>query len=1432
MAGYNDTKAMIISTLMGRPAGTEIQPENQQAYELNMLDYIRSLELISSSPIIGVADETTTPVQPDDARVSYIAGIAQNRTMTFQNFIGQDGQPLSVTTSDMEAYLVILLWNAQYWTMQAIPTNIVSSAENANFYYNYNIRKTYASVAAMNADAANPIGIDGKPIKLGDMVSVVNTSNPEQNGFYSRIEGGWQFQSSYNFQLSQTTGTDVNIGMSQAAITNLFNQLEASVDILRNEIPSVANGDFEFFSGYASRTASADADAYWVMELVSLSVTSFTISQFKAFVQLKTAGTPATVEIYSVSPENVVLAKIASWFANADGDTSFTPSSPVKIDYAQRILVRCLNGNFKYNPSSMANYNFYDQSGLPTSDPVGKKFNLGNKFANNCVSVNLIGTASYYNLKSSITDLNNQVALPIYNVTKQVPLASGSYYTAVTSRTAVPLANRKGGLILVYQDQTDGWMAHQYMGTDEQAVVNSSWTQATLWQFIGTGKTLTDMQRTLEQVFSLFATTDNLYSNALNVNGYIINNTGQVVPTNGIISYQPAEPNTEYVIRGMSNWNPTSVGLLGYCDSAKTIIGTADMSKLESYKNGKVFTTPENTAYVLFNVFVLNKDFRNTIEFYKGKDTVPDIYTAPITLPGLIQLDKSLSNFKTEQAAINSDLYSRVSIDSMDTSGNAEWGSILRDTSGSIDPVYYWNQWTPLEYDAIITKVNLNPLRVASITSWRDGDIKFGIAIAKPVEGSSTGQIECVSVTTFDYVKGATEVDISDLNIRVPAGYYALFSSVYLGTNANTANVTTYGYRSTPGGKTQYFGNATVGAKSVTFAGGILQYDQMLTFNVQEPLVEKVKDNDRRITALENQEPDEKANEVSIDTVTDVMFLGSSLTLSHYQPKSTSWIERLNDMVDVVIVNNGVSGYNLGTNMGQLVENKPLDKDSGNTPKNLKPKYIWWGNSANGTPAGANGIMQLMNAMEITASYGAKMILGSEEDYSNIAKPLEDTYRAFSAQHDVPYSPMIQVWKKCYPTNNPYKGWIASRHSGYRAMAPYNMHRDLLSCIPIEKSVKMYKVRTTYKTGAPAIEDLAYDTIDQRLQFFTAISAGAADSVGTGAVDNLDDHSYDVPGGNNTGISTSETSMMKRSAPVTFNKWGLIEFILDNVNITKGNFEILCNVQPLKVYVAITKNASTTYTDAPRTQFVEVAFNYSAGKVTATVEREDYDIQLFDKVRFIIQYSGSFTLANPKFSGYNGRAKAKKPKALRGYHYRQYGTELNDNTGFPLTGHGWTLAGGAAVKALPDEIANYTSYNTEKSHLQLQTDSSTATKSIPITEPTTKVAIRVVGCIWPKLATTRFASTAIADSEYIDATAPQVVTYDYDYGTLELTVNTNIIRKQVVLQGWFEMYFEIDVDPTDTALNVKLGRKCFVDSSYKNADNPILIHDVSVQLLK
>ena len=216
MAGYDDTYQMIISTLMGRPVGTEIQPDSQQAYEINMLNYIRSLELIANGPLIGIAEPDTQPIQPNDARACYIAGVAQDRTVAFQNFRNYLGQPIQITNGQMEACLVILIWDTQYWSATQVPTNIISAAEQANFYYSYNVKKTYSSIASMNADSNNPIGTDGKYIKIGDIVTVVNSTTPSENGIYS-YEGatnGWKYQSSFNFQLEQIRSQNTNTAPS------------------------------------------------------------------------------------------------------------------------------------------------------------------------------------------------------------------------------------------------------------------------------------------------------------------------------------------------------------------------------------------------------------------------------------------------------------------------------------------------------------------------------------------------------------------------------------------------------------------------------------------------------------------------------------------------------------------------------------------------------------------------------------------------------------------------------------------------------------------------------------------------------------------------------------------------------------------------------------------------------------------------------------------------------------------------------------------------------------------------------------------------------------------------------------------------------------------------------------------------------------------
>ena len=199
MAGYDDTYQMIINTLMGRPTGTEIQPEDHQAYALNMLNYIRSLELLANAPFIGVAQPTTQPVQPDDSRACYIAGVAQDRTTVFQNFYDVNGEPISITNGEMEACLVIMVWNGQYWSAESVPTNIISSSDQAYFFYNLTIRKTYDSVADMNEDVTAPIGNDGRYIKVGEVVSVHNEDDPDEDAIYSwehNSEGTpyWQLQ--------------------------------------------------------------------------------------------------------------------------------------------------------------------------------------------------------------------------------------------------------------------------------------------------------------------------------------------------------------------------------------------------------------------------------------------------------------------------------------------------------------------------------------------------------------------------------------------------------------------------------------------------------------------------------------------------------------------------------------------------------------------------------------------------------------------------------------------------------------------------------------------------------------------------------------------------------------------------------------------------------------------------------------------------------------------------------------------------------------------------------------------------------------------------------------------------------------------------------------------------------------------------------------
>ncbi len=118
MAGYSDTRQLIIDTLMGRPAGTEIQPEDHQAFALALNDYIRNVELNSGNAFIGFAQADTVPIQSDNGQCFYISTVPQGTNIVYANFIDYEGNPISVTTPPNKMAFVTLIWNTRNWDSQ------------------------------------------------------------------------------------------------------------------------------------------------------------------------------------------------------------------------------------------------------------------------------------------------------------------------------------------------------------------------------------------------------------------------------------------------------------------------------------------------------------------------------------------------------------------------------------------------------------------------------------------------------------------------------------------------------------------------------------------------------------------------------------------------------------------------------------------------------------------------------------------------------------------------------------------------------------------------------------------------------------------------------------------------------------------------------------------------------------------------------------------------------------------------------------------------------------------------------------------------------------------------------------------------------------------------------------------------------------------
>lgn len=214
MAGYSDTRQLIIDTLMGRPAGTEIQPEDHQAFALALNDYIRSVELSSGSTLTGIAESNTVPIEPNDAKVAYIASVPQNTVRTFIYFEKEDNEPITITTTDSSVF-VILLWNTQYWEYQSLPVTVL---ENNSFV-------GYFECTSLSTDANKTISSEINQLTTNLRILVkMNNVNTQDNA---------------TFQIGLTNSKPLYYNGLRVSSTNSWAQNEI-LDIFYNGVNYVA----------------------------------------------------------------------------------------------------------------------------------------------------------------------------------------------------------------------------------------------------------------------------------------------------------------------------------------------------------------------------------------------------------------------------------------------------------------------------------------------------------------------------------------------------------------------------------------------------------------------------------------------------------------------------------------------------------------------------------------------------------------------------------------------------------------------------------------------------------------------------------------------------------------------------------------------------------------------------------------------------------------------------------------------------------------------------------------------------------------------------------------------------------------------------------------------------------------------------------------
>lgn len=108
------------------------------------------------------------------------------------------------------------------------------------------IKKSYTSITAMQADGTSPVGNDGEPLKAGDLVSIYNTSNPDDpdnNSIYAFKNPNWEKQFQQFAVDSELSETSTNPAENRAIVRSISNLSEINSTGRYSYIDSINAGN-------------------------------------------------------------------------------------------------------------------------------------------------------------------------------------------------------------------------------------------------------------------------------------------------------------------------------------------------------------------------------------------------------------------------------------------------------------------------------------------------------------------------------------------------------------------------------------------------------------------------------------------------------------------------------------------------------------------------------------------------------------------------------------------------------------------------------------------------------------------------------------------------------------------------------------------------------------------------------------------------------------------------------------------------------------------------------------------------------------------------------------------------------------------------------------------------------------------------------------